>query len=161
MRIEPGSSVHIQARKCKNENIWKITNDYGFIVYEPDLLLSSTSIVGSIFCKRKTVLSEFFHGFESANSHMLIGTLVHMLFQTALKKNIRTSEPLLECLDNFLKRYDTVRKIYESSLTSNEIKKQIKAFIPRICSFMERYVETDDMCAKGKYITVNVKLIKL
>ena len=47
----------------------------------PDYLISGTSVVAGVFCRRKAVLNERFKGFDAGNKVMLIGTLVHELFQ--------------------------------------------------------------------------------
>lgn len=39
-----GDTVHIVAKKL-NEVEWIINNDHGLLVYEPDLLISTTSVV--------------------------------------------------------------------------------------------------------------------
>lgn len=54
----------------------------GLIVVHPDILISGTSVVSSLFCQRKAVLSERFRGTEPTNQIMLNGTLVHRLLQT-------------------------------------------------------------------------------
>ena len=53
----------------------------GLIVVSPDMLVSGTSVVSSLFCRRKAVLSERFRKSDPANRVMLTGTLVHRLFQ--------------------------------------------------------------------------------
>lgn len=44
-KIEVGSTVYIDA--VKDGDTWKLNNNGGFLVYEPDLLVSSTSVVGT------------------------------------------------------------------------------------------------------------------
>ena len=53
----------------------------GLIVVRPDVLVAGTSVVSSLFCSRKAVLSERFRGTEPTNQVMLTGTIVHRLFQ--------------------------------------------------------------------------------
>lgn len=47
----------------------------------PDFLISGTSVVSGVFCRRKAVLNERFRGLDPGNQLMLIGSLVHQLFQ--------------------------------------------------------------------------------
>ena len=56
----------------------------GLIVVRPDVLVSGTSVVSSLFCPRKAVLSERFRGTEPTNQIMLTGTVVHRLFQQVI-----------------------------------------------------------------------------
>lgn len=44
INLEIGDSVNVTASKCDNE--WLINNDQGLLVFEPDLLISTTSVVG-------------------------------------------------------------------------------------------------------------------
>lgn len=47
-----------------NKN-FQINAENGYIVTSPDFLVSGTSVVGSLFCPRKAVLSERFKGLGS------------------------------------------------------------------------------------------------
>lgn len=59
-----------------------VDNKSGLIVIRPDVLLTGTAVVGSMFCMRKAVLSERFKGIEGPTRQMLVGTLGHRLLQT-------------------------------------------------------------------------------
>lgn len=128
MQIEVGSLLHVQAFKETNENKWIVSNKDGLVVFEPDFLISSTSVVGkkvyfciffcvyvsfhfagAIFCKRRSVLSERYHGIEAANKHMVVGILVHQMLQNALKVKASTKSTIEKILMKMLKERDTVR----------------------------------------------------
>ena len=86
--IREGDIVHIHANWCGifDENgddleIAIIDRNNGLIVVQPDILVSGTSVVASLFCRRKAVLSERFRGSEATSRQMLSGTLVHRLLQ--------------------------------------------------------------------------------
>lgn len=49
---------------------YKVNNEHGFCVTNPDTLISSTSVVGSLFCRRKAVLQERFKRID-ANSKIV------------------------------------------------------------------------------------------
>jgi hypothetical protein len=53
-------------------------------VAHPDTLISSTSVVGSLFCARRGVLSEWFRGIDGDSTIMVIGSLVHELLQEVI-----------------------------------------------------------------------------
>lgn len=46
---------------------YSVTNTSGLLVLRPDHLISSTSVVAGVFCKRKAVLQERWRGIDSAN----------------------------------------------------------------------------------------------
>lgn len=50
---------------------FQINADNGFIVTSPDFLVSGTSVVGSLFCARKAVLSERFKGIDCSDNKIV------------------------------------------------------------------------------------------
>lgn len=44
--------------------LYFVSNDSGIIVVLPDFLVSGTTVVGSLFCARKSVLGERFRGVD-------------------------------------------------------------------------------------------------
>ncbi|VDM56466.1 unnamed protein product [Angiostrongylus costaricensis] len=97
----PGSEVELTVREIKHEDglvdlicttsdgqdsviylqDWLISNEHGVMIVAPDTLVPCTSITSATWCPRKVVLSERFRGPSVANKAMLIGIVVHELFQ--------------------------------------------------------------------------------
>jgi len=69
----------------KSGDNWLVNNSAGYLVFEPDLLVSSTSVVNSVFCKRRSVFKEQFRGFDPTNKFMIVGQMVHGLLQDSLR----------------------------------------------------------------------------
>ncbi|KAK9881525.1 hypothetical protein WA026_016406 [Henosepilachna vigintioctopunctata] len=138
-KLNIGDTIHITAKKIDSE--WIIDNNNGLIVFEPDLLISSTSVVNSLFCKRKNVLSEKFHGFEPANEFMIVGTLVHYILQETLRKKLYTIDQIKEVLELTLKEKATIRRMYESGQSVEELREKVSNYIPRILEFVEYYLK--------------------
>lgn len=80
--MEVGDIVSIRASRC--ETSWFINNSVGLLVLHPDMLISSTAVVGSLFCLRRGVLSEWFRGIDCDSRIMIIGSLVHELLQEVI-----------------------------------------------------------------------------
>ncbi|XP_045462614.1 DNA replication ATP-dependent helicase/nuclease DNA2 [Harmonia axyridis] len=139
INLEIGDKLYIMAKKIESD--WIVDNKNGLIVYEPDLLISSTSVVGALFCKRRSVLSDKFQGFEAGNEFMLVGTLVHSILQQTLKNKLKTISEIENILENILKDKDNIKKIYESDLTVEMVKSKMAIYIPRIQEFVESYVQ--------------------
>lgn len=59
-------------------------SESGLVILESDLLVSCTSVMQSLFCARKAVLSDRFRGRNVPNKAMVIGSIVHVLFQVFL-----------------------------------------------------------------------------
>lgn len=77
----------VKAQKSSDENFWMVDNNFGFIVNQPDTLISGTSVVGALFCNRRSALAEKFESIENlpyntvGNHYMLTGSLTHELLQ--------------------------------------------------------------------------------
>ena len=80
--------MSIKAKKVDGE--WIITNENGFLVTQPNTLISGTSVVASHFCLRRGVLQESFRGLDSLpnmetdGSIMMIGCFVHEVLQIVI-----------------------------------------------------------------------------
>lgn len=89
MQIKEGDIVMIQAKK-ELQN-WIVDNDHGYIIIQPDTLISSTTVVGGLFCNRRAVLSQMFRKIESlphltsSQTVLTIGKIVHKLLQKVFK----------------------------------------------------------------------------
>ncbi|WKY13298.1 hypothetical protein Q1695_004259 [Nippostrongylus brasiliensis] len=83
--IEPGTRVRLIGAQTWANNDWLLTNEHGLMIVAPDTLVPCTSIAGATWCPRKAVLNERFRGPTTANKAMLIGIIVHELFQAALR----------------------------------------------------------------------------
>ncbi|RZC34552.1 DNA replication ATP-dependent helicase/nuclease DNA2 [Asbolus verrucosus] len=123
---------------CSIEEFWSSSNNFkvGDSIYIKAVKTSD----GSLFCKRKSVLSERFRGFEPGNRVMLIGVLIHTLLQNVLRHKLKTADEIETTLNNMLKSEDIIKKLYECDLTFSDIKPELQSFIPRILEFIDQYV---------------------
>lgn len=69
----------------KFNELWSVNNDHGFITRHSDFLVSGTTIVGSLFCSRRSVLTDIYRGLDCCPANMVMGTLLHQLLQTVYK----------------------------------------------------------------------------
>ncbi|XP_049819386.1 DNA replication ATP-dependent helicase/nuclease DNA2 isoform X2 [Aethina tumida] len=147
-QLQENDTVHIIAQKVENE--WIVNNDFGLLVFEPDDLISSTSVVNTIFCKRKSVLSERFHSFEPTNHHMIIGTIVHDLLQTVLANKCRSHGEVEKIAHNLIREEKTISRLYECDMSIEQMEVEIHKFVPQIIQFIETYVKSNSITSKGK-----------
>ncbi|CAJ0957574.1 unnamed protein product, partial [Mesorhabditis belari] len=82
--VNVGNTIRLFDAKRWDENDWIVDADQGLVVVEPDTLISATSVAQALFCARKTVLNERFRGGNASNKAMLMGSIIHELFQKAL-----------------------------------------------------------------------------
>lgn len=66
--VSKGDVVSIQAVWNDDRKMYFVNNEDGIIVVMPDFLVSGTTVVGSLFCARKSVLSEKFRGVDFEES---------------------------------------------------------------------------------------------
>ncbi|EEZ99558.2 DNA replication ATP-dependent helicase/nuclease DNA2-like Protein [Tribolium castaneum] len=144
-RFKTGDSVYIKAEKNSNGD-WVVNNDTGWLVYQPDILISCTSVVGSLFCKRKAVLSDRFRGFEPTNRVMLIGTLAHTLLQQSLRKKLTKRKQIEAILKNLLASKDTIKRLYEANLTVADLESDLEVFVPKLVAFISEHITTGQIC---------------
>ena len=64
-KLATNEVVSILADWDESLQSYQITADSGHIITSPDFLVSGTSVVGALFCKRKGVLSDRFKGIDT------------------------------------------------------------------------------------------------
>ncbi|KAG7207925.1 hypothetical protein KM043_009514 [Ampulex compressa] len=143
--IEKDDIVTIQARQDAQH--WIIDNNTGFLVIKPDTLISSTTVVGSLFCNRRAVLSQMFSKIEALpyykgdSSSMAIGILVHQLFQQALSANVNTLSNVIKLMDDMLHSRDTANLLYAAEISTNVCQQQMHPYALKIFEFIQYYIK--------------------
>ncbi|KAK3727809.1 hypothetical protein QZH41_008231, partial [Actinostola sp. cb2023] len=83
--VEPGDLVHVTGEFDMTSGICILDNQTDqYIVVHPDTLVSGTTVAGATRCLRRSILNERFRT-EDTNEAMLIGTLLHDLFDKAMQ----------------------------------------------------------------------------
>ncbi|XP_050492574.1 DNA replication ATP-dependent helicase/nuclease DNA2 isoform X3 [Bombus huntii] len=144
-KVQKDDIVVIQARKENNQ--WIIDNSSGFLIVQPDALISGTTVSGALFCKRKAVLSEKFRKMESLppfmgdSTPLVIGSLVHELLQTAIRKNISEVSDITMLMNSILQTTDTCSLLYASKISLETCRQQILPYVPKIREFIQHYLK--------------------
>ncbi|XP_053616981.1 DNA replication ATP-dependent helicase/nuclease DNA2 isoform X2 [Plodia interpunctella] len=133
----PGEIISIMATR-DSSNQFYIGNSSGLLVLRPDHLISSTSVVGGVFCRRKAILQERWRGIDSANTAMTIGILIHELVQKALTQLIMNVKQLTAEADLIIKA--SLQRLYDAGLTEEEARSNIQIYIGPLSEFMVNYV---------------------
>lgn len=66
--LEKGDLLSLKAQWQPTLSTYVVNKEQGYCVIHPDLLISSTSVTGSLFCRRKAVLQDRFRGVDSTNA---------------------------------------------------------------------------------------------
>ncbi|CAH2259565.1 jg24272 [Pararge aegeria aegeria] len=137
--LEAGEIVSVLAAR-DSSGCYSVNNTSGLLALRPDHLVSSTSVVAGVFCKRKAVLQERWRGIDSANTAMTIGILIHELVQKALTQNIsRTTELDIEA-DKLIK--ESIQMLYDAGISETEARSNMQMYIQPLADFMQTYVAT-------------------
>ncbi|XP_052857147.1 DNA replication ATP-dependent helicase/nuclease DNA2 [Drosophila gunungcola] len=153
MRLAIGDVVSLAGKWQPSAGCYVVDKEQGYCVSQPDFLISGTTVTGSLFCRRKSVLQERFRGLDSGNDVMLIGTLVHELLQKVLRQQLFLKNDILAALQEMLISSSLAQLLYASNLSQAEMEMQLLKFIEPITSFVAQYVrgETPAVLAPESY----------
>lgn len=108
------------------------------LILHPDHLISATVVADSYGCLRRAVLQDRIKATSRANAPMLYGTLLHELFQEALKANIWDTEFLLTTIDALLpSKFETILEI---NSTCDEVKEHMTSKLPELQAWARIFV---------------------
>ncbi|KAH8269375.1 hypothetical protein KR018_008815 [Drosophila ironensis] len=150
LRLAVGDTVSLLATWQPSLNAFSVSKEQGFCVTHPDFLISGTTVTGSLFCRRKTVLQERFRGLDAGSSIMVIGTLVHELLQKVLLQKLSSKESIQSVVNEMLQSSALVHHLYASNLSQAEADMELNKFIDPIYSFVSHYIEGETPAALAK-----------
>ncbi|KAL1599589.1 DNA replication endonuclease-helicase Dna2 [Paraconiothyrium brasiliense] len=133
----PGSFVHVIGEFSKAGQCI-IDDHHNMLILHPDHLISATVVADSFGCLRRAVLQDRVKATSRANAPMLYGTLLHELFQEALKANQWGTEFLLETIDKLIpSKFETILEINSNC---EEVKEHISSKLPELQSWAKIFV---------------------
>ncbi|KAM8956465.1 DNA replication ATP-dependent helicase/nuclease DNA2 [Lycaon pictus] len=142
--VEPGDIIHLEG-DCLSDT-WIIDEDFGYLILYPDMLISGTSIASSIRCMRRAVLSETFRSSDLATRQMLIGTVLHEVFQKAISNSF-APEKLQEFAFQTVQEIRHLKEMYRLNLNQEEVKQEVEEYLPSFSKwagdFMHKYTSSD------------------
>ncbi|XP_064461357.1 DNA replication ATP-dependent helicase/nuclease DNA2-like [Ornithodoros turicata] len=137
LQVAVGDVVQVHAefrgRTCVVDDVG------GFVVTHPDYLISTTTVVGSMFCARKSVLSLKYKDIEGPNKEMLMGSIAHELFQLAIQEKA-TEDSMRAMLDRLLQRNDILHEMYGLKLPGDDVREYGEKLIPNVARWLSDYV---------------------
>ncbi|CAL1262620.1 unnamed protein product [Larinioides sclopetarius] len=135
--VNVGDSVHVLQEFENNHTV--IDNHSGFLVINPDFLLSSTAVVSTLFCMRKAALSHILPKWSSGNNVMMIGSLVHDIFQQAVNNHISSAREINDILDRVLKKRENLISLSCQQSSEAEIREKVQEYAPSIANWIKKY----------------------
>uniref|UniRef100_A0A8B9R5N2 DNA replication ATP-dependent helicase/nuclease n=1 Tax=Anas platyrhynchos TaxID=8839 RepID=A0A8B9R5N2_ANAPL len=135
--VVPGDIVHLEG-DCTS-GTWIIDEQSGYLILYPDLLLSGTTISSSIRCIRRAVLSEKFRGSDSGSRQMLVGTILHEIFQQSVTNNL-SPEKVKELANKIVYGQKYLREMYHLNLKQAEVLQEIEEYLPSFFKWTEDFM---------------------
>ncbi|KAG5673320.1 hypothetical protein PVAND_003380 [Polypedilum vanderplanki] len=141
--ISQGDVVSVKGIWNEDRKMYLVTNEGGIVVIFPDHLVSGTTVVGSLFCARKSILSEKFRGIDDGKDSIImhIGSIVHEILQSALKENSTSLNDIKKITNKKLSNPYIMQLLYSCEIKLKDLQTQIDPFIGRIHEFMQEYIE--------------------
>lgn len=143
--ISEGDIVSIQGIFNKDRQMFMISNESGMVVVHPDSLVSGTTVVGTLFCARKAVLSEKFKSLGPCdNKAMNIGSIVHEILQMAMKEGMTSIDEIKTAAKSVLCEADMLQLLYSSKMSMQELEAEIDPYLAKIYQFMQYYFKANE-----------------
>lgn len=124
----------------RTNQTYSINNSSGFLIVEPDTLLTCTLVASSLYCERKTWLNNVFMGQVGTNRAMLVGTLVHEVFQFGVKNRIADIDKLVKFLDDLLDDATVMLEIYSVELHLSDVRREAISYINSVKEWIENFM---------------------
>ncbi|KAL1116792.1 hypothetical protein AAG570_005264 [Ranatra chinensis] len=137
--ISVGDVVSLKAVERNGE--WIVDGSCLFVVHS-DSLVSGTTVVGSLFCKRKSVLGNMVKD-SGGSPVMVIGSLVHELLQEVLKQNLRTMDDINGLFKRMTQSKDFIYRLYSEGMEYDKTVGELSQFVPQVHKFVRKYLQTD------------------
>lgn len=136
----PESYVHVIGQFTKSGQCI-IDDHHNMLILHPDHLISATVVADSFGCLRRAVLQDRIKATSKANAPMLFGTLLHELFQEAMKVNRWDLEFLAETIDRLLPlKFETILEI---NSTCEQVKEHMMSKLPELQAWAELFVRPE------------------
>jgi len=141
--VNVGDVVNIEAEWEGDEA--RVDDRGGTLVVNPDMLVSGTSVVSTLFCMRKAVLGERYKGSEGGSKVMLLGTIVHELLQETLRSKCYDRKMIEGIITSLLSNPRSLNDMSYLQLTDTDMRKEIAPFVDHIQYFVRKYVRGDNV----------------
>ncbi|XP_067908486.1 DNA replication ATP-dependent helicase/nuclease DNA2 isoform X2 [Heterodontus francisci] len=139
VEVKVGDTVHVEGEK--HLDTWIISREAGYLVVSPDHLISGTSVANSIRCMRRAVLKERFKACERGTRQMLVGTLVHEIFQKAAMSNRFTQNALEEMTSQTIYAPKYLGEMYSLNLSQADMMQAVEEYLPSLVTWAQDFMD--------------------
>uniref|UniRef100_A0A1B0BJL8 Hermansky-Pudlak syndrome 1 protein homolog n=1 Tax=Glossina palpalis gambiensis TaxID=67801 RepID=A0A1B0BJL8_9MUSC len=143
--IDEGDILSLKAKWDNQLNSFYVDKDEGICVVNPDVLIPATTVVGSLFCRRKAVLQDRFRGID-ANSKIAIASSMYDTFfvlqkiiSVQMQGDSEALKPTYENLETFVRQ--TLDALKKSKLKGDDLEACLKKFSAKWENLRKMYGE--------------------
>ncbi|KAF1765602.1 hypothetical protein GCK72_005554 [Caenorhabditis remanei] len=160
--IEVGNAINLIGPEKWGDDDYIANDTKGIVILNPNALVPCTAVASSLFCSRKVILNDKFKFGNASNKAMLLGTIIHEIFQTAITSKKR---PLVE--DNLLQIWNTQAPKYAEELvalsfTPSCLNVELKPYFSVICDWINKhYALSNSFFAKREQLPSKSELLEV
>ncbi|XP_065333568.1 DNA replication ATP-dependent helicase/nuclease DNA2 [Cloeon dipterum] len=134
----------INVRALKTSGQWMVfddPSDYCMLVEEPDLLLSCTTVMSALRCRRAAVLSELFKGLgmEDRGGYLALGKLMHEVTQQCLSEKVQSQYSVEQIFESLLKNPRIIFDLYSMQNDLVKLREAAQPYFSSIAKFLEQH----------------------
>ncbi|XP_014676403.1 PREDICTED: DNA replication ATP-dependent helicase/nuclease DNA2-like isoform X2 [Priapulus caudatus] len=129
--VSLGDVVHVLAKR-DGSGFYVVNNTDGLIVVNPDTLLSGTTVVSAVYCRRRCVLGQRFRDLDAGNIYMLHGSVIHAFFQEAVLKRMFDRSDLGKIAEKVIGEEQFLHDMYGLNVDEREVMSEIDKYISQV-----------------------------
>lgn len=136
--LQPNDIIHVILTSPDTPKL--VDNSNNLIIWNPDTLVSSTTVADQLFCPRKTVISKRLSFPGEASIPLIVGTTVHEIFQACFIMEKCSKDYFEELLEIELR--NRMSEIYTMGDVLEDIKTRIRSHFPNIFQWFQSFYKT-------------------
>lgn len=122
-----------------DQKVIRIDDTNGFVVKNPDYLITATDLSSASFCQRKTWLNSRFRTAAQQLKAFLIGDLVHSMFQETINDKNPSKQLMFLKLKQLIRKPKVLKSLLFLNLSEQEIIDESKEYIDSVLLFNKKY----------------------
>lgn len=127
--------VHVIVTNMKNPRLIDDANN--ILIWNPDILLSATTISNQIICSRKTVLLSRYKFPGILSIPLIVGEIIHRIFQECFYEEQWSNDFMQELADTYVLQY--LHSIFSIDETIDKVKDELKIHLPYLKTWFDTY----------------------
>lgn len=127
--------VHIILTAPDNPRL--VDDNHNLLIWNPDILISSTTVAEQLKCARKSVIKSRFRFPGETNIHFIIGIIIHEVFQSCFVKELWSLEYMREVMESLVESYRI--QIYSLGDIREKVVSEVETQLPYLESWFLKY----------------------